>query len=427
MLRGAPYPRLLTVFCILTALSVKAAWKQEVYVWQSQWTPQVTASLETSQASLDGIQVLAGEINWKDGKPITFRTQLDAKALANYPRPITLVLRIGPYAGPFDHSDAMSRTIVQQIDAILQSAEAQGVHVSGLQIDFDCAEAKLAGYREWLLAIGDHLNEMHPSIQLSFTSLPAWLHHKDDFQKLAEAADSFVLQVHSLERPTSPDANITLCNPAQSLTWAKDASAIGKPFLVALPTYGYELIFDEDGRFTALVAEGKRPAWQDGTQVRIVRSDPAEMARLEKALKATAPANCEGIVWFRLPIASDRLNWSLSTFLQVLHGETPEPGLSCEAIPSAEDARLVHIVLNNTGDTRMPFPKSVSVMWDKEDSPIAWDAAGVFSVEVNPPKHIATISTNSLSPSASIAPGQSITLAWIRFNQPTVLSIHHDT
>ena len=67
-----------------------------------------------------------------------------------------------------------------------------------LQIDFDAAESKLAGYREWLVALRSRVG----TTRLVFTALPAWLRH-EEFRALAQAADGFVLQVHSLERPAA--------------------------------------------------------------------------------------------------------------------------------------------------------------------------------------------------------------------------------
>ncbi len=409
---------------------VSAAWTQQAYLWQRQWTPAVVASVETAPKQLDGMAVLVAEQAWRAGEPEQVKVHYKANILASLKTPLAFVLRIGPYGGPFSHSDSTASYLAEQADMLLQQAKANGITVTEFQIDFDCAESKLSGYREWLLAIRSHLKVKHPSVKLSFTALPAWLRHKEAFRSLAAAADSFVLQVHSLEKPESFESPITLCNPEQSLKWAKQASEIGKPFLVALPTYGYELIFDADGNFTALVAEGKRPAWQEGTHVRVVRSDPAEMAQLAQTLADDPPEHCDGIVWFRLPVSSDRLNWSMATFLQVLDGDIPKPNLVCEAKPSADDPKLVYIFLKNTGDTRMPFPKAISVMWESLNDiiPIAWDASGVFSITLNPVTNTGVISSSFLSPSASIAPGQSITLAWMRFNQPTTLSVKtHDT
>ena len=409
----------------LVSVSLRAGWTQEAYVWQRQWTPQVIESVKAFAPRLDGLQVLAADIHWTDGQPRGSLVPYDAPTLAALRTPLTLVMRIAPYAGPFHQDDKAARFIVEQADRLLRQARTEEVTVAEFQIDFDCAESKLDGYREWLLALRDKLSQSHPGVHLSFTALPVWLRHQGDFRQLAAVADSFVLQVHSLEKPTTFDAPISLCDPDRSRGWIAQAAAVGVPFRVALPTYGYEVIFDEAGRFQALVAEGPRPQWTAGTRVRIVRSDPVEMAKLARQLAENPPRHCLGIIWFRLPVDSDRLNWSQRTLETILDGQIPASGLTAHAQWSESGDGLATIYLENTGETALPFPAQVSLSWsdNPQTIPIAWDSNGIFAMSLDRDTRSARISTSALPASATLAPGQRLALGWLRFNQPVSLQV----
>ncbi|MDP0494836.1 MAG: DUF3142 domain-containing protein [Verrucomicrobiota bacterium JB024] len=402
-------------------------WVQEAYLWQRQWTPQVVESVRESSPDLKGLQILAAEISWDDtGQPHVFQTSYDAQTLKTLSIPLTLVMRIGPYSRPFSKDDTAAKAILAQAERLLTTAQAQGIEVTEFQVDFDCAESKLGGYREWLLALRQTLQTTFPNVGLSFTALPVWLRHTSEFRQLAEAADSFVLQVHSLEKPTSFDAPITLCDTEKSLAWITQASTVGTPFRVALPTYGYEVVFDAEGHFKALVAEGPRPQWTEDTRIRIVRSDPTEMACLAQQLSTTPPTHCQGIIWFRLPVAGDRLNWSPRTLQTILEGKIPTNGLSVDAQWSESSDGLATIYLENTGDTALPFPPEISLSWDSAPpaTPVAWDSNGIFSITVNRATRSAHISTTALPASATLAPGQRLALGWLRFRQPVSLQVH---
>ena len=102
-----------------------------------------------------------------------------------------------------------------------------------------------------------------------------------------------------------------LFRPRRLDGYLRAASRIGVPFYLSLPTYGYLVAYDGEGRFAALCGEGPLPAWPDGWRVHLVMSDPDEMARVVRSVREGAWPNCLGIAWFRLPVDTDRLNWAV--------------------------------------------------------------------------------------------------------------------
>jgi hypothetical protein len=136
--------------------------------------------------------------------------------------------------------------------------------------------------------------------------------------------DEWVLQVHSFERPTRNEASLTVCRDDQVPGDVARAAQYGVPFHVALPTYAYDVAFDAAGGFAALAAEGGTREWPDSYTVRRVRTDPAAMARLVAEFTRERPESMIGVVWFRLPVASDEMNWSWERLAQVMAGRAPE-------------------------------------------------------------------------------------------------------
>ncbi len=380
---------------------------REIYVWQRQAArAEVGAAIREFAPRVEGFCVLAAEVSWRGGRMATVRPRLDYAALIAARRPVGLALRVGAFAGPFAGDDATARALAALARALLTEARGAGLEPAELQIDFDCAESKLAGYRLWLGA----LRAAAGGARLGFTALPVWLRHAE-FTALARAADSFVLQVHALEKPTGPETPFTLCDPERALAWARQAGAAGVPFRVALPTYGYALHFDATGRFVALAAEGPGVAAPPGGRLRVVRSDAPELARLARRLADDPPPQCTGVIWFRLPVAGDRLNWSAETMRVVLGGGIPERKLIGEV--QRPEPGLAEIFLVNAGQTTEPLPARIDLSAG-DARPLAVDNLGGFQLVMAQGRVQGIERAAGASEEASLAPGARMLIAWLR-------------
>jgi hypothetical protein len=402
----------------IIALTVNAtAATHELYAWQRQSGPEVVEALRAFAPQVDGVCVLAAEVGWKGGRMTVFRPKHDYAMLGKLGRPIGLALRIGPFGGVFASDDETARSLAKIAREVLADARAGGLEAAELQIDFDCAEAKLAGYGAWLTALRGAAGRT----RLTFTALPVWLKHAE-FSVLARAADGFVLQVHSLEKPTGPDAPFTLCDPERAVAWARQAGRAGVPFRVALPTYGYALIFDAAGKFLALWAEGPRVDPPRGGRVRVVRAEAPAMARLARRLAEEAAENFTGVIWFRLPVTGDRLNWDARTLAVVLRGEIPERKLICEV--QRPEPGLAEIVLVNAGQTTEPLPARVDVSAEGGRL-LAVDNLGGFQLVMANGRVQGIVRAVGASEEASLAPGGRMMIAWLRHDHeiPIVVSL----
>lgn len=397
------------------ALPSLRAWTQEIYVWQRASGAAVQAALTRFAPQADGFNVLAAEVSWRSGKPVVVRPPVDFAALAKLGRPVGLSLRIGTFGGPFAADDAIAGELAALARTLLAAARDGGLKPHELQVDFDCAETKLSGYREWIVA----LQRAAGPTPLAFTSLPVWLKHDAEFRALAAAADGFVLQVHSLEKPTSPDTPFTLCDPRRADVWVRQAAALGRPFRVALPTYGYVLAFTRDGKFLGLGAEGPRPAWPRDAQLRTVRTDAPALAEFARGLAAQPPANCTGVLWFRLPVAGDRFNWDAATLEAVLRGETPAAALAVDVAWSA--GGLAEITVTNRGTDSAPWPREIELRWPGAEQPVAADGLAGCTLGRDVAGG-ATLRVNNFSTEHLLRPGQHVKVAWLRFSHELSLS-----
>ena len=328
----------------------------EAYVWQRAWTEPVREAVAQHASRFAGLTVLSAEVSWRDRQPQVIRVPLDYSVLTNAPRPVGLAFRIGPCPASVA-TNSSTRAFLADVAASL-IAEAKSHHLAPreLQIDFDCAESKLDGYRAWVEAFRRKVDP----VPVSLTALPSWL-DRPAFKKLAAAADGYVLQVHSLQRPRTVDAPFTLCDPAAARRAVERAARIGLPFRVALPTYGYLIAFDAGGRFAGLSAEGPGKTWPAGVQLREVRANPLELAQLVRFWSTNRPAAMGGVIWYRLPVTEDILNWRWPTLDAIVAERFPRESFRVES--RRVEPGLVGISLVNDGELDISSRLTIRVRW----------------------------------------------------------------
>ena len=384
---------------------------QEAYVWQRAHTEAVAQSVCAHAPAFDHLVVLAAEVSWAQGHASIIRVPLAVPALQTVSS-LGLAIRINAFSGSFAPDSASTRLLVELVTSLLADARATGLRVTELQLDFDAAEKRLTDYRLWLSALRP---VVAATVRLTFTALPAWLKHTHDFAALTAATDGFVLQVHSLARPTAPDDAVALCDPDAARRAVTAAARFGRPFRVALPTYGYRLAFDSQGRFFALSAEGPPPAWPAGTIIRELEASPAALAAFVTDFQIRHPQVLTGIIWYRLPVAGDRLNWAWPTLEAVMKGETPAARVALETRADAHG--LVEYALVNTGNG--PFSGAFS-------STVTWTGANRIAADALPPFALENESATSqrlTTVSLRLAPGGRQPAGWLRLNQAP-LSLH---
>jgi hypothetical protein len=386
---------------------------QDAYVWQRVWTPEVLAAVGEADADFTRLLVLGGEVSFEDGKTHVVPVGIDRGALRRAARPVGLAFRVGPYAGPFEAAGEPYETIASLVRVRLGDARRAGLPIAEVQIDFDCPTSKLDGYRVWVDALR---REVGP-IPLTITALPAWL-GAPAFERLIDATDGYVLQVHALERPSRADAPLVLCDPEAAMRAAERAARLGRPFRVSLPTYGYLVAFDAEGKFLGLSADGPQVSWPGGARVRQLWADPAAMAELVTRWTADRPAALVGLVWYRLPVATDAMNWRAQTLAAVRAGKRPAAELHAEI--GAPEPLLHEITLVNAGDADAPPGLIVSVRTPDTER-VAADALGGFEV-VDGGEHRLDLRASEGAP--RVRAGERRVIGWVRLQSEGKVEAH---
>ena len=311
---------------------------QQLYVWQRQWTPAHEAALRDSRSDFSTLRVLALQAFPHEGWS---RARIDAPLLKNDGRPLIAVIRLDGQLQALDQQQ-----VTAQILQVVADWQAQGLTLSGLEIDHDAGNARLPAYAQFLTRLRSALPTTLP---LSITALPAWL-DSSQLPALLATVDSSVLQVHAVSDPRRG-----LFDPDQALKWAKAwARLTDKPFYLALPAYGVALLPDVGG---APVVESEVQLERGGER-RELLADPLQLNRLGKTLRDDPPPHLAGLIWFRLPLANDRRAWSLTTLGAVARGDTLHSQLD---VTFSEQSGLYDIKLNNTGNLDSAWPAQITL------------------------------------------------------------------
>ncbi|MFJ3056610.1 DUF3142 domain-containing protein [Herbaspirillum sp. NPDC087042] len=313
---------------------------QDVYVWQRQWTPALRAALSTSNPQVTRWHVLAAELGasgrWIDIGP-------DAASLAATGKPLLMTVRINGQLARFDGA-----AIEAHLLALLDAWRAQGLSPAALEIDYDCATARLPEYTAFLLRLKTRI----APLALAVTALPTWL-DSPRLDALLASADESVLQVHAVLDPRQG-----LFDPVRAREWmVRYAGRTAHPWHVALPAYGSRVVWDDQGRIAAVESERALLAGGSGREL---MAQPQVLARFVSALTSSPEPGLAGITWFRLPTGDDRRAWSLATWMAVLERRPPKPELAARMVASATGP-LHEIRLDNTGDADAPLPLRISI------------------------------------------------------------------
>ncbi|GMU94368.1 MAG: hypothetical protein AMXMBFR4_34260 [Candidatus Hydrogenedentota bacterium] len=344
------------------------------YVWQRQWAEPVRQAVSQAGPHFDGLMVLVGEIDGGGDALKLSPVRPDWVSVAGTGRPITLVLRANAALGDVAAGEKLrevSGFVAQTFRGVADEARAGGVTVAGVQLDYDCPTSKLGAYADLIGALHNDL----AGHDLSITALPTWLRWSE-FDRLLSHVSYYVLQVHSLNPPTTIDRPLVLCDTSRIPAYLRRAATFGRPFYLALPTYGYRVVFDASGTFAALSAEGPAPAPPAGGRIRTVSADPAAMARVVRELTRRPPHGLIGIAWFRMPVESDELNWTLPALLAVREGREPSSAVAAEL--RSASAGLFEVWIRNSGEISSSSTVSLAVEWPG-GRPLAYDVHNGFS------------------------------------------------
>jgi hypothetical protein len=297
-------------------------------------------ALNDSKTLFTELRVLASQQHPREG---WINAHVDLDTLRTDGRAVRPVIRLDGRLATLN-ADAIATSARDTITAW----RGAGVHVDGVEIDFDCASSRLADYAKLLAAIKSKLPN---DATLSITALPSWIGAAGLAPVLAQS-DEAVLQVHAVSDPKHG-----LFDPKQAKQWIDAfAKATSKPFRVALPAYGSALVMDAQGHQVGV--ESEAPLAEPGERLELF-SDPRTVADLLRALEQSPPPNLRGYLWFRLPLPGDRRAWPLTTIDAVIGGKQLHSAWTPEIGDGGNGA--FDISVRNSGNLEAVLPASVDI------------------------------------------------------------------
>lgn len=368
----------------------------EAYVWQSTARAETRDAMATA-ADLDCLHILAAEVAWRDKQLVVATMPVDPAI--HPPARTGRVIRLGQSTASLIWTDERVAILAGAARTLAASRPRE------IQIDYDCPASRLGGYRKLL----DNMQAVVPDVPVVFTALPSWL-DAPGFAALARAHPGYILQVHSLDLPSSAGAPVVLCDPAAARRAVARAAMHGVPFRLALPTYGSEILFDANGRVVDVVSED-RPSSKAARAVtrQQVMADAPALARLVAELLRAHPPALTGLVWYRLPVATDRRNWPWQTFDAVRQGKPVAPHLEISFATTGTGSH--DIVLANTGTAPARLPAAIAL----PPGTTAADAARPYRVADDAARLI--LAPDDLS-WRWLQAGERRTIGWIRHPAP---------
>jgi hypothetical protein len=280
----------------------------DAYVWQRAWVGPVRAAVARPPEVIAGLRVLGLELE----RDRVRWPEVDAASLAAGGRPVVLVVRVNA-------PRAVEDVPMPEVAAVAARWRSAGADVRGIEIDYDCATARLSAYAAWLSRA-----RPTPPLTWSITALPTWS-DSDALGAVAAAVDELVVQVHAVRAPVIFDGAAARADLARFAA----AAPVGK-LRVSLPTY-------------------------DATVGGVVRrSDPEAVAAFVRWLGTTAAPAVRGVVWFRLPVAGDDRAWSVATLEAVIAGRSLASQVAPRLVATADGG--YDVVLENRGNLRGRWP-----------------------------------------------------------------------
>jgi len=383
--------------------AASAILSQRGYLWQREWTPAVADAFCHANRKMDGVVVLGAEVHWRNGVAHIVPSSIPWEVVACENKPIAIAVRVAPFPGPFAADDASVRAVAGTVRALLAEARSRGVAVAEFQLDFDCAQDKLAGYRVWLRA----LRPLVRPLPFVITALPSWL-DAPDFAALAREVDGYVLQVHSV--PTAKETGRdSLCDPALARKWVAKAERLGLPFFVALPTYRCLAGFGPAGNLLGISMDSVQPAWPPNTRIAHLSADADDLAGLVSGWTLARPSQMAGILWYRIPVATDVRNWRWPTLAAVMDGRAPLHKLEISQVGE----NPIDFSVVNSGEADEWNLPPVVVTWDHA-ALLSGDALAGWALTTSPGRAEFRPCEGGILP-----PGAKRAIGWLRYDRPT--------
>lgn len=375
----------------------------EAFVWQRVWTPEVSAAVST--ATMQRLHVLAAEVHFEGVKPVVTTIEPNWEALRAFQGDVGAVIRIHTSAAATGWDPPACEAMTELVARIWDLFDEAKRPASEIQIDYDCPESKLKDYTTLVV----HLRQALPADTLRITALPSWLrhrHHDLSIYDLLRLSPGYVLQVHSLHLPQG-GRSTGLIDYEETKAAIARAVEIGVPFRVALPTYSCVVEYAENGRVKEVHGEDMPSSLSlTGGQYAVLDSDAFALCDLVADWRLHAPELMQAILWYRLPVSTDRLNWPVEVLPNIMRGEKLKRGWSARLEPNAEGHH--EVVLLQQGDAPDDLPREIEITHAD-----AADGLRGYIMQGQPPGSV-ILRLAQPARFGRVRPGERVVAGWVR-------------
>jgi hypothetical protein len=125
----------------------------------------------------------------------------------------------------------------------------------------------------------------------------------------------------------------------------------------------------------------------------------------------------KGIIWYRLPIASDSFNWRWTTLAAVIQGRQPASDIRFE-VSSDQPS---DIVISNGGERDEALPNKIEASWE-DAALVAADALADYEVAARSPTRL-VFQLKSDATLSRLSPGSRRPIGWIRCEKPANIRV----
>jgi hypothetical protein len=125
-----------------------------------------------------------------------------------------------------------------------------------------------------------------------------------------------------------------------------------------------------------------------------------------------------GVFWYRLPVASDNLNWSWKTLAVAMQGRGPKSDLRVAASASQPS----EIVAINEGEKDEPLPEWIEARWSGSKL-IAADALQGYEVRPSSEGNGVRFELSAAGRTLRLPPDGRRNVGWIRCESPTAIQV----
>jgi len=324
-----------------------------IWAWHSPFDVDSQTDTQLSAVGIDEVFVRTATVSFDGDRYVP---TLPQSFRATGRRPLHHVLNFD--AGAVSHfgevpNDRIASVVVTTYRSAAAEVRRRGGMPVGLQLDLDCPTRLLPKYGDLLKRVRQ---ELAKSEQLSITGLTTWL-TSEKLKPALDAVDFWAPQFYEGNVPKSLEQRETVSD-AKGLRRGLDTlGKLDKPFYVGVAAYGQSLLYDPRGQlagtYRGLSPEQafrhpslrfERTEQVDGEShfsflavkpgrggrglgYRIVYRVPSaeSVAQSIDLVRSSRPANCRGVILFRLAQPDESLALALPTLAAAVRRELVAP------------------------------------------------------------------------------------------------------